>query len=96
MAGCTRYERATRYGAETRESETAGRSKVPYAVLNVHTRVTPSFTRWVAAIFPRGQMPRGVNSCSNQTISLTFRGSVAFFHFCSRSKVGRYSFKNGF
>ena len=45
-------ERANRYGAETGESETAGRSKVPYAVLTVHTRVTPSFTRWVAAIFP--------------------------------------------
>ena len=44
-------ERANRYGAKTGERETAGRSKVPYAVLTVHTRVTPSFPGWVAVLF---------------------------------------------
>ena len=89
-------ERANRYGAKTGESETAGCSNVPYAVLTVHTRVTPSFPGWVAVIFPSGHMPRGVKSCSNHTISLTLREDVALFHFCRRSKVGKYSFKNRF
>ena len=81
---------------ENGESEAAARSKVPYAVLTVHTRVTPSFPGWVAGIFPSGHMPRGVKSCSNHTISLTLRGGVALFHFCRRSKVGKYFFKNRF
>ena len=89
-------ERGNRYVAKTGESEMAGRSKVPYAVLTVHTRVTPSFPGWVVVIFPSGQIPRGVKSCSNQTISLTLREGIALFHFCRRSKIGRYSFKNRF
>ena len=90
-------ERANRYGAKTGESETPGRPKVPYANLTVHTQVTPFFPGWVAVIFPSGQMPRRVRSCSNQTISSTMReGVVALFRFCRRSKVGRYPFRNRF
>ena len=91
-----RFVQAKRNGGKSGESETAGRSKTPYAVLTVHTRVSPSFPGWMAVIFPSDQMPRGVMSCSSQTISLTFREDVALFHFCRRFKVGRYSFKNRF
>ena len=86
--------RTIRYGEKTGESETAGRSKVPYANLTVHKRVIPSFPGWVAVIFHSGQMPRGVKSCSNQDISLTLRQGVPLF--CRRSKVGKHSFKNRF
>ena len=68
---------SNRYAAKTRGSETAGRSKVPYVVSTVNTRVTPSFPGWVAVIFPSDQKPRGLKYCSSQTISLTFEESVA-------------------
>ena len=88
-------EQANRYGAKTGESETAGRSKVPYAVLTVHTLVTPSFPGWVAVIFPSGH-PEKWSLAATIQYSLTLRGDVALFHFCRRSQVGKYSFKNRF
>ena len=78
--------------AKTRASALAGRSKVPYAVLTVATRVVPSRPGCSAVTRCKGHIPRGVRSFKFQTVSPLFSGSSVKFYFVRFNRVGNYSF----